>query len=431
MKKKNRTFLFFFCLVIFLILTPIIILYSQGYRADFNLGEKKIKFVQTGGMYFKVSPKTADIYLNGKLKKKTSFLGGSTLIKNLIPESYLIEISKEGYKTWRKNLEVKQKTVTEAKNITLFPENFQFQMLLEKIDDFWIFPDGEKIITLESPSEEPGQWELKLLEIERNIKSYVVSKKDIYSKEVSFFDLNFEGENDKIYLNLGLKEQEKRFSLKLDETPPLLKEVEEEEIPEYFLAYEKDNNKIYYIDNSGHLYQTDNSFKPKLKLTKIPFPVKQETSYKIKSFLNYFFLQEEKNLYILNNESKSFEKIFSNLSGLRISPNEDKIALFSNSEIKVFFLREINERPKRKFGDEILITRLSENIENVSWINPNYLIFTTGENIKVSEIDDRDTINTYTLGTFKNPKMVWNERDKKIYVLSENNLYSSDKLISP
>ncbi len=117
MTKKTRTTLFFICAFLFILAAPSVIFYSQGYRFDF--ATKKV--VQTGGLYFKVAPRGAQVYLNGKLKDTTSFFTNSSLVENLMPKTYYVEISKDGYYSWQKTLNVKEGRVTEAKNITLMP----------------------------------------------------------------------------------------------------------------------------------------------------------------------------------------------------------------------------------------------------------------------------------------------------------------------
>ena len=118
MTKKSRTILFSICVFLFLLTAPSVIFYSQGYRFDFASG----KIVQTGGLYFKVAPRSAQISLNGKIKNTTSIFTSASLIENLLPKTYAVEISKDGYYSWQKTLEVKEKQVTEAKNITLIPK---------------------------------------------------------------------------------------------------------------------------------------------------------------------------------------------------------------------------------------------------------------------------------------------------------------------
>lgn len=125
MTKRIRTIFFIACVVLFVLAAPSVILYSQGYRPDF---ENK-KFVQTGGFYFRIAPSRADVYLNGKMEKSASIITNSVYIENLLPKNYEIEIKKDGYHSWKKTLEVKGKEVTEAENITLFPKNPQFTII--------------------------------------------------------------------------------------------------------------------------------------------------------------------------------------------------------------------------------------------------------------------------------------------------------------
>lgn len=122
MQKRTRTILFVVFAFLFLLAAPVIVLYSEGYRYDFE----KNKVVQVGAFYFKVLPKSAEVYLNGKLETTTSMFAGATLIEGLLPKTYNIEIKKQGYHAWSKNLEIKEKQVTESKNIMLFPEDPAF-----------------------------------------------------------------------------------------------------------------------------------------------------------------------------------------------------------------------------------------------------------------------------------------------------------------
>ncbi|MFH1423897.1 MAG: hypothetical protein ABIG29_03045 [Candidatus Nealsonbacteria bacterium] len=166
MTKKTRTILFAICVFLFSLTAPSVIFYSQGYRFDFETR----KIVQTGGLYFKVTPRSAQVYLNGKLIETTSIFTSSSLVENLLPKTYYVEIKKDGFNSWQKNMEVKERQVTEAKNITLIPQNINFVKSIEtplpkylanatssdgnkvvKYDDheIWIsFPEEEKDIFL-------------------------------------------------------------------------------------------------------------------------------------------------------------------------------------------------------------------------------------------------------------------------------------------
>lgn len=413
MTKKTRMILFLICLFLFLLIAPTAIFYSQGYRFDFET--KKI--TQTGGLFLKVIPKQVEIFIDGKLRKKTDFFFGSALIENLLPKKYKIQIKKEGYYPWEKNLEIKEKEVTEAKNIVLIPKNPNFSILTEKVKDFWFSPDQKKIILFE---ENKKGWSLKLYDLERSVKSHLIAEEDISSEEVDLFSLKFSDSN-KISLEVGTKEQLKYFTLEIDKIPPALTE---KELPlfENALAYRTIGQDIYYLDNLGHL------FKNKEKLTEKPFPVKPETEYSLEIFQDFIFLRESQTLYRFNPDSKSFEKFFEPIKDLKISPDYKKIVYFSDYEIWILFLDDYPPTFHRR-GDRVFLTRFSEKLGEIFWYTSHYLIFNVEDKIKIAEIDDRDRINIVDIAEFENPKIFFNQNNKKLYILSEGNLYASDPLL--
>jgi len=436
MVKKTRTILFLIFLFLFLIASPLIVFYSQGYRLDLNPPAGGKKLTQTGGLFFKVLPKQAEIYLDGNLAKKTDFFFGSVLIENILPKNYKVEIKKEGYYPWEKTLEIKEKEVTESKNIILFPQEPGFSIFNKGVKNFWFSPDQKKIISQE---ENGKNWSLKLYELDKNIKSHLIEEKNISLKKVDLLNLEFSPDSKEISLEASLAEEIKHFNLKIDESPPLLTEATPLfSLPENTLTYQRFNNVIYYLDNSGNVFKSaplpneeqktpvkislDNS----QRINAQPLTLQPETEYKLWVFPDCLFLQENKNLYQLNQESKLFEKFFDGLNGMKISPNLKKLVYFSDYEIWILLLKD--DLPK-KAGDKIFLTRFSEKITDCQWLTSDYLVFNTGDIIKISEIDKKDRINVIDIAKYKNPKLFWNQNNKELYILSEGNLYQSEKLI--
>ncbi|MCK4473866.1 hypothetical protein KAU40_01225 [Candidatus Parcubacteria bacterium] len=406
MTKKIRSILFLICLSLFLIIAPSIIFYSQGYRFDFET--KKI--TQTGGLFLNILPKQSEIYLDGKLVKKTDFFFGSAFIENLLPRKYNVRVKKQGFFPWNKDLEIKEKQVTDAKNIILFPENPKLNLLTKGVENFWFSPNGKKIILKEN---EENTWALKLYDLDKMIKSHLIEETDIFAKGVELLNLEFSQDSKEIYLNVGMKEQEKNFILKINEVQPILTESELVK-PDFteLIASEIFINNNYYLDISGNLYKNET------KLSEKPFPIKKETGYTLKVFQNFLFLQENEILYLFDQDAKSFDKFFEKTLNLKISPCLQKIVYFSDSEI--WLLSD---------DEKIFLFRLSEKIRNCFWLNSDYLIFSTENSVKITEIDKRDRLNIVEISKSENPKMFWNEYDKKLYVLKENSLYQSCNLL--
>lgn len=471
MTKQTRTVLFLICLFLFLLVTPSVIFYSQGYRFDLNPPAGGKKITQTGGLFLKIEPKKVEIYIDGKLIKKTDFLFSSVFIDNLLPKKYKIEVKKEGYFPWEKNLEIRERWVAEAKNIVLIPEKTDFSVLTENTENFWFSPDGKEIVLYEKGIPEENGWTLKLYDLEKNNKSHLMGEEDfllffpftsingssgneknVSSKNADLLKLEFSPDSKEISLEVGIKEKIKHFTLEIDEISPVL--TEEEPLPpfENALAYKTIGQDIYYLNNLGHLFKSPSVAKGEdegesfidyaERLTEKPFPVNSEAEYALEIFQNFIFLKESQTLYQFNPDLKSFEKFFEPIKGLKISPDYLKIVYFSDCEIWILFLKDKLDQPTKKTGEKIFLTRVSEKINDVFWLNSDYLIFNSGNKLKITEIDDRDRINIYDLSEFKEPpqgaasavptgqaKIFFNKSDKKLYVLTQDNLYVSEKLI--
>lgn len=90
--------------------TYIAIQFAQGYRVD--LKEKGVK--ETGLLVADSDPEGASVFIDGKLTTATD----DTL--NLPPAEYQVEIKKDGYHPWQKNLKVEKGLVTQS-SARLFP----------------------------------------------------------------------------------------------------------------------------------------------------------------------------------------------------------------------------------------------------------------------------------------------------------------------
>jgi len=424
MKQKYRKSLFISFLLTFLILAPILIFRSQGYRFDFQ--NKRI--IQTGGFYFDVSPKQTSIYLNDKFSRKTDFFFNSTLIENLLPKKYNVKIEKDDYITWEKNLEIKEKEVTEAKNVTLFPQDFNFSIISEEVKNFWVSPSEEKIIWEEF---ENNTWSLKLYDLKKELKSHLISKNEISKNDVALINLNFSQDGETIYLEVIASEQLKNYSLDVNKGLSSLKENDKLEIEESIIAYQSFNSENYYLDNNGDLYKTKEDLNKQIitnkeKLNDSSLLIKRETPYKLYVFPDFIFLKENSFIYTFNVETKSFEKFSENIKDFKISPDLKTIAYFFDTEVWIIPIEKTKLYEAKK---SVFLVRFSKSIQNIYWINSNYLAFNTENSIKISEIDTRDQLNIIDLGEFQSPKIFWSPISKKIYNLTEEILWQSKELI--
>jgi len=476
MNRKTRTALFLIFLLLFSFSAFAAIFYSQGYRIDF----KKKEITQTGAFYFKVLPRGAEVYLNGKLKKKTDIFFSSAFIENLLPRFYKVEIKKKGYLPWKKDLEIKKREVTEAKNIVLIPENPAFATLIKGVEDVFPLAEAQGLAIKENTNE---GWRLKFYDFRNNLFSSLIDEKDISTKKSSILEVRFSPDDKKVLLVLNLNNKLKYFILDLEKHPPesiplgflgsnlknisfnpgssqeifFIREnkdklnkvfsetlsradLENKKISKVFSdnikTYSLSQNNIYWLSNDGFLFQIDFSGENRKQLSFLPFPVKKNSQYKLFVKSGKILLKEDNNLYIFDPDTKNFRIISKNVNKFRFSPDSKKIVYFNDYEIWILFLEEKLDQPKKKVGEKMFLTRFSEKIGDCFWFTNHYLIFSAGDKIKITEIDDRDGINIVDLSTkkikekIKNPRIFWSGFTKKLYILNGKTLLASERLAS-
>ncbi|EKD24386.1 MAG: hypothetical protein ACD_81C00034G0003 [uncultured bacterium] len=119
MPHRTRLILFYTFVLIFLIAGTGVLLYSSGWRID--LETKTIQKI--GAIYIKANVRDVTIKINDKLyEDEAGIIQSGTLISNLLPKIYRVEITKEGYQPYYKTLTVKPSVVEEILNAQLIPE---------------------------------------------------------------------------------------------------------------------------------------------------------------------------------------------------------------------------------------------------------------------------------------------------------------------
>ncbi|MFA5337514.1 MAG: PEGA domain-containing protein [Candidatus Omnitrophota bacterium] len=97
----------------FVILTPVIVYYSLGYKFDI----KSKKFLKTGALSIKTFPRAITVYLDGR---KMDELAPST-IQELMPRKYDLVLEKEGFYPYRMEIEIRPSLVNNV-DVFLLPK---------------------------------------------------------------------------------------------------------------------------------------------------------------------------------------------------------------------------------------------------------------------------------------------------------------------
>jgi hypothetical protein len=158
MNKKTRYLLILVGFTIFILLAPLIVLYTRGLTFDI----KTRRFVPTGILAIRTEPKSVKVLIDGQVA-----LNKNGDIKFLLPKEYNIIIRKDGYFDWAKRLPVLANQVTWASpapnKLFLFLSNPSAQTLSSRVADFYadnnslVYLSGDSIVV--SSANNPSQSE--------------------------------------------------------------------------------------------------------------------------------------------------------------------------------------------------------------------------------------------------------------------------------
>jgi hypothetical protein len=121
-KNKRRLYLSGFIALFFLCI-PVVILFASGFRFKSGYG-----FVKTGGVFISVPYSEAIVSMNGKDVGTSGLLKRGFYIDDLSPGSYVILVTREGYRPWYRTLVVEQEIVSDARAL-LIPEEIEAVLL--------------------------------------------------------------------------------------------------------------------------------------------------------------------------------------------------------------------------------------------------------------------------------------------------------------
>lgn len=405
-------------IIIFLVITPLIILYTEGYRYNFKRG----KVQKTGIFIISSMPKKADVYLNGKIIE-----GDQTpaRIEKLLPADYEIKLAKQGYHNWTKKLQISENSTTFAENVILWKNNLPIQLSEYQIIDWLTSPDNKKvvfvtqdrkIITLDLNNQEfhdiyqAGQYtNPQILEWSNTGKKILIKSDDKYlvlDTERYYIQPTIIDDNDYKSVKWNLKNDNMLYASnnlgiwRVDLFTREKKLVFNKEISDFII----NSDIIYY-------FYKDIVYKQKLSENNNP-----EIIDGIKCpdclFLNYNFPRllllnkESQELFIIDPEmkNKTIKKEANNIFWL----NKNTFLFYNSWEIWIY---ELDKREPE------LITRIGSGIDEAIW-HPEgrHIIFTSENKIKMIELDNRELRNVIELFSgLKINHLTINDDGKNIY----------------
>lgn len=418
MTRKTGRFLFAFFVIIFLVVGITAVLYSFGYRINFeNLSVQK-----TGGIYIKTQPRNVIIKISDQNRKEkiypdtSSIIQSGTLIQNLLPKTYKVSINKEGYNSYLKTLKVSPSRVSELLNITLIPKTIVPAPLIS-VRGETIIDSADNAAKFIIQNEKTGIYYLyntndpsKALNINA---LYSNIKKSAKIKNIAF--IPFKPDSLIIEDSSGLEIFDTtRSTLTLLVKKPVLWTLKNSSI--YFVKTSEDiKNPIPILSSYNLVFQKETNLIeiPKSTLTGDTF-----TAIKASSGNDKVALQDELgSLYLFNQTEKNFKKIASNVKSFDFSPSNELLAYLSESgQLNILFLKDYNGEIARKSGDVIKLDLPDkELIKSVVWHESSFhLLIEYPQEIDFTEVNNLPPLNTYK---------ILNGAGKFFYDLKDNGLF--------
>lgn len=124
--RRMRIAIMMSLIVLFFIISPLVLLYTAGYRYDL----KTHQLQETGVISIDIEPRDATVMLNNVAINKRMPLR----LANRAPGRYMLTISKPGYHTLQKDIDVGSKQTTYIRNVPLFKDTLPTRVFDEDTD---------------------------------------------------------------------------------------------------------------------------------------------------------------------------------------------------------------------------------------------------------------------------------------------------------
>lgn len=384
----------------FVIIAPIVILYAVGYRPQISSPIPRA----VGVILADSNPPKASIIING-IDKGTL----PRAVPNIEPGITSIQVTKDGYTSWQKSLEIKSAEATDVRSIVLLPSSFDETSVVANARAFSLSPSGLFIATANTdgklhiqdiegaPISASGQLSGSANRIEWSPDgTYIIveSGKRVY--DLFHFDHNtLEKVSSKALVGAShiswspstvgsLYGQTPEGDVFLYSITTGAKEVIVKKVNTYEIA----NRMIYYQTFQNTLYGSPlRSIEPKVLSRDTGKPLEKIS---LGNNGNLILIAHDGQLQLLKNHGE-LKTLSPSVIHASWSPDGELI-LIQTAPTELYVYNVENERffaiPQ---GELHLVTRLSQSITNPQWFSDSeHIFYQLNGSLMFSEVDTRD-----------------------------------------
>jgi hypothetical protein len=253
LSKKARRISLLTSLLLFIIIGPLVLAYSLGYR--YSTLEESLGWIKTGGIYIHSDVSGTEVYVDGEFVKTTGLLIRNTFVQNLKTDrTYIVEVYKDGYHGWRKELLVSPSFVTEARTLML-PTEIEEVAILPFVDLGGVGTTTDSAETILNSEYRRLEIIFDLASSTENVSDNIVDRLDIFEEidlELSTTSTSTVNVPD-YFLDLGITNPNELENLIVNNDEVLYLEEgnvivnwigKETEVPYYFCTYTECENQI-------------------------------------------------------------------------------------------------------------------------------------------------------------------------------------------
>ncbi|MBI4779333.1 hypothetical protein HY797_02685 [Candidatus Falkowbacteria bacterium] len=411
MTLRVRRILSLIFIVLFISITPAIMLYAAGYR----LNKNGFSVQRTGMFIIDSKPKGAKIFINERPQKtwsslifnKENSITTPAKIKNLLPGEYDLKLELGGYWSWEKKLTINPGSSTFAENIYLFKNDLPMQIAPSEINSVYLSPKKNQAVILSSDlitflnlSDESQKSAKRNNLAGKNIfwsedqnkiiiDNYLYNLADLNSavdlKKITPNSFNYKWAGDTLYY----QDKNSIYRLSISGLP---EKIISNRI---FNDYSAKNNYLYLIVKSGstvNLEVIDAATGQNFKTINLPAAPSYSFINTEQNLLNLYD-ESHKILYLINPES-AYQPLTEIVNNVKTSFWVDSANLIYANDFEIWLY---NLETKSK----TLITRISDEINNaILHQSKDYIIYSTKQTINAIELDEREKRNSTELIKF-------------------------------
>src|SRR3989344_828950 len=454
MQRYTRLILFYSFATIFIIATPVVVLYSTGLVLDFQAR----RLNKTGGFFVKTNETGIRVSVNGVQKTETSFFGRGALVNNLDPGTVAVEVAKDGFATWKKSLEVKEQVIQEFSSILLIPQKIEFTTIAtttrqgslaapkallpspngnilldvtkEKgLTQLWLIapasaarplnialPAGQEFASAEWNSAGDAlfmeillgknkQWSILHSdgrnEVVINYKSRLpIEEATSTASQPKFIDgasitqiSQAAGNEDFFYIFDRTDKNVYRWQQSKNSAAKILSDIH---------SFRTFNDKIVFVTSSGFIGLADLTGekiemlnRPELFLNDTPCRIFQDENGEIA------IIDSAGGLYFENLDTRSSRVLEGNFTNILFAPDDDKLGFLQGDALGLILVKDEKRQPFGKTFENRRLIDAGTPIHNFIWFNKKstHLILTPKSGVFITEADVRFGSNTITLAT--------------------------------